>query len=114
MLPGSRFQILQFPTLSLEFVESGGYTDQRWWTDEGWRFVQDLNVQGPRFWIDRSKYRSLLEEVSMPWSLPVVVNNLEAEAFCNWKSQQLGKRVDSRFKIQNLYLHYKKKAGKNI
>ena len=73
-------------------MEAGGYTDSRWWSEEGWRFVQDLHVQGPRFWVGRSRYRSLLEEIPMPWSLPVELNNLEADAFCNWKSQQLGEQ----------------------
>jgi putative 4-mercaptohistidine N1-methyltranferase len=33
----------------------------------------------------------LQEEIPMPWSWPVCVNNLEAKAFCNWKSARDGK-----------------------
>lgn len=29
----------------------------------------------------------------MPWDWPVEVNNLEAEAFCNWKSKKIGKNI---------------------
>lgn len=59
----------------------------------GWKYVNDLNVKGPRFWIGQTHYRAMLEIIPMPWNLPVEVNNLEAEAFCNWKSQELGKDV---------------------
>lgn len=31
--------------------------------------------------------------IKMPWKWPVLVNALEAEAFCNWKSEKLGKPV---------------------
>lgn len=96
----------------LEFVLDGGYSEPRWWSPEGWRFVSNTKVAGPRFWVWSdggggdginpgrsiqkkvpSRYRLMLEEVPMPWSFPVEVNNLEAEAFCNWKSGQIGKQV---------------------
>ena len=80
----------------LEFVQAGGYTTtgRKWWSDEGWRYVTDLKVTAPRFWIrDNTYYRAMLEEIPMPWNLPVEVNNLEAEAFCNWKSERLGRKV---------------------
>jgi len=35
----------------------------------------------------------MLEEVPMPWDFPVEVNNLEAEAFCRWKSSMTGKKL---------------------
>ena len=49
----------------LEFVEAGGYTDRgkKWWSEEGWRFVQDLGVEGPRFWRGKTHYRMLLEVI---------------------------------------------------
>merc|ERR1719320_1127491 len=50
-----------------------------------------LEVSGPMFWIDRTHYRSLLEVIPMPWDFPVEVDNLEADAFCKWKSSQVGK-----------------------
>nr|XP_012557475.2 uncharacterized protein LOC100215679 [Hydra vulgaris]XP_047133732.1 uncharacterized protein LOC100215679 [Hydra vulgaris]XP_047133733.1 uncharacterized protein LOC100215679 [Hydra vulgaris]XP_047133734.1 uncharacterized protein LOC100215679 [Hydra vulgaris] len=79
----------------LEFVEAGGYTEygKKWWSTEGWRYVTDLNVTMPRFWVNKFTYRLLLEEIPMPWDFPVEVNNLEAEAFCNWKSESSGVKV---------------------
>ena len=77
----------------LEFVEEGGYSVKKWWSAEGWKYVTSMNVSGPAFWIGKTHYRAMLEEIPMPWSLPVEVNNLEAEAFCKWKSEQLGRVV---------------------
>jgi formylglycine-generating enzyme required for sulfatase activity len=83
----------------MKFVDAGGYKDEKWWSKEGWRFVMDLQVECPRFWVAESsdsntttqslsakytKYRTMLEEIPMPYNWPVECNNLEAEAFCNW------------------------------
>ena len=79
----------------LEFVNDGGYAEagKHWWSTEGWKYVTDMKVTGPRFWIGQSHYRLMLKEVPMPWNFPVEVNNLEAEAFCKWKSSKIGKPV---------------------
>ena len=79
----------------LEFVLAGGYESRGrgWWSEEGWKFVTDLGVSGPRFWIGRTHYRMMLDIITMPWDFPVEVNNLEAEAFCNWKSGLVGKKL---------------------
>ena len=37
--------------------------------------------------------RTLTQEIDMPFNWPVMCNNYEAEAFCNWKSTVLGKKV---------------------
>lgn len=39
------------------------------------------------------KLRTLTQEIDMPFNWPVMCNNYEAEAFCNWKSTVLGKKV---------------------
>jgi formylglycine-generating enzyme required for sulfatase activity len=43
----------------------------------------------------------------MPWDWPVEVNNLEARAFCNWKSKKIDKKLrlpteDEYLAIRNL------------
>ena len=37
----------------LEFVKAGAYEPhcRKYWTDEGWKYVQDCKVKGPRFWL---------------------------------------------------------------
>ncbi|MDD4778094.1 MAG: 5-histidylcysteine sulfoxide synthase [Fermentimonas sp.] len=78
----------------LEFVEDGGYADQKYWTEEGWNWRNFKQAEMPLFWRrDEKGYflRLVAEEIPMPWSWPVEVNYLEAKAFCNWKSLKTGK-----------------------
>jgi len=93
--PFTASQMLVSNAEYLEFVEAGAYEEKgrQWWSEEGWKYVQDLNVTGPRFWIERTHYRTLLDIIPMPWDFPVEVNNLEADAFCKWKSSQVGKQL---------------------
>ena len=93
--PFTASQMLVSNAEYFEFVLAGGYEDsgRQWWSEEGWRYVKDLGVSGPRFWVGRTHYRMMLEIIPMPWDFPVEVNNLEAEAFCNWKSSQVGKKL---------------------
>ncbi|MGA7178001.1 MAG: 5-histidylcysteine sulfoxide synthase [Thiobacillaceae bacterium] len=85
----------------LEFVDAGGYRDAKWWSREGQQWLEFRKSRGkgkhPVFWVrhdqDSWRYRSLLEEIPMPWDWPVDVNYLEAKAFCNWKSAVTGKAI---------------------
>ena len=80
----------------LAFVQDGGYQTQAWWDQEGWGWRQYAGAQMPSFWLgepadpDRLRLRLMTEEVAMPWDWPVEVNQLEAAAFCRWKSAQTG------------------------
>lgn len=78
----------------LEFVEADGYRMQDWWTEEGWRWVSFSKAEQPLFWIKDGKsyrFRTMTQEIEMPWDWPVEVNYLEAKAFCNWQAKQTGK-----------------------
>lgn len=78
------------------FVQSGGYTDAQYWTDEGWGWREYTNATHPTFWHEREgqwRLRVMCEEVPMPWSWPVEVNCHEATAFCAWKAQQTGQPI---------------------
>jgi putative 4-mercaptohistidine N1-methyltranferase len=80
----------------LAFVEEDGYTTQRWWTEEGWKWREYKRATHPLFWIPADgtyRLRVVAEEIDMPWDWPVEVNYLEAKAFCNWKSAQTGKSI---------------------
>ncbi|MCF6301439.1 MAG: 5-histidylcysteine sulfoxide synthase [Proteobacteria bacterium] len=80
----------------LEFVEDGGYLDQSWWTKEGWAWRNFRKAVQPIFWLKKDRkwyYRSMCEELSMPWSWPVDVNYLEAKAFCNWLTAKTGRPI---------------------
>lgn len=104
----------------LEFVEDGGYQTESWWTEEGWSWLQFKKAQHPPFWLKTSsntyRYRSMLEEIDMPWDWPVDVNYLEAKAFCNWRSAKEGKHIRlpteaEWYRLSDLNIEYDK-AGR--
>lgn len=85
----------------LAFVEDGGYQEDRFWCEKGRRWKSEMGSTQPKWWIvteatDGSKeyrLRCLADTIAMPWDWPVEVCNLEASAFCAWKSEQLGEPV---------------------
>ncbi|WP_321531878.1 5-histidylcysteine sulfoxide synthase [uncultured Desulfuromonas sp.] len=91
----------------LTFVEQNGYSEQRWWSDEGWRWCQYQQATMPRFWRQTDegyRLRTMLAERPMPWNWPVEVNFLEAKAFCNWKAAQSGQPL--RLPSEAEWLHW--------
>ncbi|PHR62851.1 MAG: 5-histidylcysteine sulfoxide synthase [Robiginitomaculum sp.] len=80
----------------LEFVQAGGYQNKQYWSSEGWKWRSFSKAKHPRFWRsakDTYLYRSMLEEMEMPWNWPVDINYLEAAAFCCWKAKATGKDI---------------------
>lgn len=83
----------------LGFVTADGYQQKKYWTDEGWEWVQYKNPSKPLFWETSNdscinyKLRTLLEQQEMPWDWPVEVNYLEAKAFCNWLAESTDKTI---------------------
>ncbi|WP_299733032.1 5-histidylcysteine sulfoxide synthase [uncultured Endozoicomonas sp.] len=78
------------------FMDAEGYDTERWWTDEGWAWATFSKTRHPEFWVSDGKnyrYRTMLEEIEMPWNWPVDVNCHEAQAFCRWKSEVSGKQI---------------------
>ena len=80
----------------LEFIEAGGYQNKKFWTDEGRGWLEFSKAEHPVYWLkdgDEYQLRTMLEIIDMPWNWPAEINYLEAKAFCNWKSEQLGTHV---------------------
>ena len=80
----------------MEFMEAGGYRDDRFWTEEGKSWLNYTRAEMPRFWVKRGDnyyQRNLTDEIALPLNWPVEVNYLEAKAFCNWKSGMTGKYI---------------------
>lgn len=78
------------------FMQDGGYTKDEFWSDEGIRWKSYKHATHPLFWLkegDTYKFRTMTKIVDMPWSYPVEVNYLEAEAFCNYLSKKTGKII---------------------
>jgi iron(II)-dependent oxidoreductase len=77
----------------LRFVESGGYTQPRWWSAAGWAHVQEVGLAGPRFlqhdgdrwWRTRFGHVEPVREDE-----PVThVCFYEAEAYAAWAGKRL-------------------------
>ncbi|HLG56561.1 MAG TPA: SUMF1/EgtB/PvdO family nonheme iron enzyme [Vicinamibacterales bacterium] len=76
----------------LEFVEQGGYRDERWWAPEDWRWIQTEKMEHPLFWErhgERWHWRGMFESIPLPLSWPVYVSMAEASAFARWNSARL-------------------------
>ena len=92
----------------LEFVQAGGYHQNKYWTDEGWQWVQYIKPEHPLFWRKKEGtylLRTLLAEQDMPWNWPVEINYLEAKAFCNWLSEKTAKPIRLPTEDQWQHLH---------
>jgi 5-histidylcysteine sulfoxide synthase len=85
------------------FVVAGGYREQRFWTDEGWRWRSFRNVKWPTFWVPSGPQsshqyllRTVFETVGMPWDWPADVNAHEAAAYCAWRTAHENRAVPLR------------------
>ena len=76
----------------LEFVEGGGYQDERWWSAEDWRWIHTEGVAHPLFWEragDDWYWRGMFDRIPLPSSWPVYVTYAEASAFARWRGLRL-------------------------
>jgi ergothioneine biosynthesis protein EgtB len=76
----------------LEFVEAGGYRDERWWQPDDWRWVRGTDVNHPLFW-ERDDgawmWRGQFDRFPLPAAWPVYVSRAEASAFARWSGARL-------------------------
>jgi 5-histidylcysteine sulfoxide synthase/putative 4-mercaptohistidine N1-methyltranferase len=96
----------------LAFVEEGGYQNADYWEEEGNKWREYTQASHPVFWVKTDagyRYRSMLEEHALPLDWPVDVNYHEAKAFCNYKSEKLGRAI--RLPTENEWLAIRALAG---
>jgi 5-histidylcysteine sulfoxide synthase/putative 4-mercaptohistidine N1-methyltranferase len=92
----------------LPFVAEGGYENERFWDEEGRKFLEITGAKHPPFWVEEEgtyRYRTLTKLIDMPLSWPVEVNALEAMAFCRYKSEKEGREytLPSEAEFRALY-----------
>jgi len=80
-----------------EFVADGGYHDRRWWSDDGYAWLQDTGLAHPARWRKSGHGASYAWElrwfgqwILLPPEQPVChINAYEAEAYCRWAGKRL-------------------------
>lgn len=80
----------------LEFVQEGGYSKLHYFTKDGLKWLDFSQAKHPTFWIKKDEHyylREINRIVPLPLNYPVDINVYEAEAFCKYKSEQLGFEV---------------------
>ncbi len=90
------FRIGRVPVTNSEwqqFVDDGGYRQQRWWSDRGWAYRQQAGLTAPQFWNtgDLAGTRTRFGHVEqIPGDEPVQhVTYFEAEAYAAWAGARL-------------------------
>lgn len=78
-----------------EFVSSGAYLEEKYWSEAGWQWRRFRNTRWPTFWVQdgpvgshQYRLRTLFEEIPMQWDWPAIVNFYEAKAYCTWLTEQ--------------------------
>lgn len=74
----------------LEFVEAGGYTDPRWWSEA--EFAHIRTRPAPPFWSKRDDVwflRTLFEDAPLPLAGPALVSHFEARALARFFNARL-------------------------
>jgi iron(II)-dependent oxidoreductase len=77
----------------VEFAEDGGYDEERWWTPEGWAWVQREGRRAPRG-VEQMRGAVVAERRGALQRLPAAqavahVSLHEAEAWCRWAGRRL-------------------------
>lgn len=80
-----------------EFVASGGYLEDRHWSEKGLNWRRFRNTRWPTFWVQdgpvgshRYRLRTTFSVEDMQWDWPVCVNYYEAKAYCAWRTERDG------------------------
>lgn len=100
-----------------EFVSSGGYLDDRFWSEQGLSWRRFRNTRWPTFWVQdgpvgshRYKLRTTFTVEDMQWDWPVVANYYEAKAYCAWLSDRDSVSVAYRLLYEKEHLAIREPA----
>ncbi|KZS59640.1 ergothioneine biosynthesis protein EgtB [Mycobacterium kansasii] len=79
-----------------QFVDDGGYTQSRWWSDRGWQYRLSAGLTAPQFWGTDGRTRTRFGYCEdLPPDEPVQhVTYFEAEAYAAWAGARLPTEVE--------------------
>lgn len=94
-----------------EFVSSGAYLDEQYWSEKGWAWRKFRNTRWPAFWVQDGpvgshhyKLRTIFSDEPMQWDWPAIVNYYEAKAYCAWRSERDGVKTPYRLASEKEHL----------
>jgi ergothioneine biosynthesis protein EgtB len=98
--PATREQVARFAiekhdvtnAAFLEFVDAGGYRDERWWSPADYAWIRSEGIEHPLFWERPDgawQWRGMFELIPLPMSWPVYVSHAEASAYAKWRGARL-------------------------
>lgn len=76
----------------LAFVDAGGYTDRRLWSDADWAWRESSKLTHPAFWTGGAeawRSRGMFVETPLVLDAPVFVSHAEASAYARWAGGRL-------------------------
>src|ERR1035437_1422344 len=76
----------------LEFLKNGGYNERALWAAADWQWKTAQGISHPVFWVERGDgwgYRSMFDEIPLPFDWPVYASHAEASAYARWAGKAL-------------------------
>ena len=78
----------------VRFVDDGGYSKQQFWDEDGWRWLQDNEVEQPNGWKKDDDGNWLIKQFEQwqkmrPDAAVIHINWYEANAWCRWAGRRL-------------------------
>ena len=78
-----------------QFVDDGGYQQQRGWSERGWRHRQEAGLSAPQFWNGDGTRTRFGHVEAIPADEPVQhVTYFEAEAYAAWAGARLPSEIE--------------------
>ncbi|ALO44805.1 5-histidylcysteine sulfoxide synthase [Pseudohongiella spirulinae] len=94
-----------------EFVSSGAYLEEKYWSEQGWQWRRFRNTRWPTFWVQdgpvgshQYRLRTIFAEIPMQWDWPAIVNYYEARAYCAWRAERDGSKTPYRLLLEKEHL----------